>query len=78
MSCSTCLVHKGKFKSASEFTLVREKLGLLVKQKKMECEGEVNSTSPFIELAYKCLDCGQRWKLSYPDQAYRGGYEEIA
>ncbi len=77
MSCETCIVHRGKFKSCDEFKLVKEKINYLLQSNKMETLGDFDLTSPYFVFAYKCLNCGQVWKLSYPDQAYRGAYEEI-
>ncbi len=77
MSCETCIVHRGKFKSGDEFKLVKEKIRNLVQSNKMENLGEFDLVSPYFVFAYRCLNCGQVWKLSYPDQAYRGTCEEI-
>ena len=77
MSCKKCLVHSGKFNTSEDFKLVKQKITLLVQQGEMECLGEASLASPYIEIIYKCLLCGQKWMLSHPDQAYRGSFKEV-
>lgn len=76
MTCNSCNIWRKPFQTQEQFTQFKKKLVELVDNGiLMKIDIEANS-SPFHEVFYKCLNCGQKWRLSFPDQAYRGGWFE--
>lgn len=75
MSCIKCDLHKNGFKTEEEFS----KFDILVsnyvqKGQMVELGKKINTR--FLEVRYKCSTCKAVWVLSFPDQAYRGGWYE--
>ncbi len=75
MSCSYCKLHKGVFKTEYEFSAFEKLIDrLVVKGKLLELGRKEGSR--FFEFRYQCSTCSKIWILSFPDQAYRGGWHE--
>lgn len=35
--------------------------------------GEVTPAGPYLSVRYKCVECNRVWRITYPDQAMKGG-----
>ncbi len=75
MSCMQCNLHKGGFKTESEFSQFDNLINGLVESGQLVDLGR-KLDARFFEVRYQCSSCGKMWILSFPDQAYRGGWHE--
>ena len=75
MTCMQCNLHKGGFRSESEFSKFEDLVASLVKSGQLIELGR-NSDARFFEVGYRCNVCNAIWALSFPDQSYRGGWDE--
>lgn len=75
MSCMQCDLHKGGFKTENEFSSFEDLISNLVKSGRLTEIGR-NPDARFFEVKYQCNECTTIWALSFPDQAYRGGWNE--
>lgn len=77
MSCPICAIHKGGFLSEAAYVAFDKKLSRAMTNCDLtEIERE-EPCGPFLKFRYLCNRCGSCWLLSVPDQAFRGGWEEI-
>lgn len=76
MSCRFCSIHKDEFVTEAQYDLFLNKLRSSVEAGKLELLVGADKNSPFVSKKYICNDCGTRWVLHVPDQAYRGGWEK--
>ena len=53
---------------------ITAKIDNLVIQGKLADLGELTPHGHFVEVGYKCSECGVVWKLKYPDQGMTGGF----
>jgi hypothetical protein len=74
MTCNTCNIHKGEFKTENDYSIFENKIKLLEKQQILKLIKQVDVNNPFLIYEYKCTQCGQNWEFSIPDQAFRGGW----
>ncbi len=76
MSCIFCNLKKGPFKTEEIYLKFANRIHVLIKEDILIKLGEIKPKSPFIELQYKCIKCGQSWVLKISDQAFREGWYE--
>lgn len=77
MSCETCRLHKGEFSSESEYLRFKKNLALSVENDDLKKMDKKFVNEPFLKIQYSCNHCGASWLLLVPDQAFRGGWQEI-
>ena len=81
MSCTVCTFGKNKsissFATEHLFIKFKSQIGSLVSSGAMQVLNSHEDNRPFISKHYKCNECSQIWQLEFPDQAFRGGYQEI-
>ena len=75
--CCIAPGYESGFPSEQEFGDFKRKLDGLVGAGKFEEMGMDNSPEAFYHFLHKCANCGYVWRLSMPDQAYRGGFRKI-
>lgn len=76
MSCTSCKLKKGPFKSEKDFVDFKREINALIQNRVLIKLGEIEPKSPFTVIAYKCNFCEKTWTLEVPDQAFRGGWSE--
>jgi len=77
MICKNCSIHKGSFSTESVFLDFKKKLSAMTEEGYLKKLNQIDSVGPFIKWKYECCLCNQKWVLSYPDQAFRGGWEKV-
>lgn len=77
MSCAVCAIQKGAFRTEADYREFRTKLAKRVDSGNLEKVADESGSGPFYVFRFACRRCGACWILSVPDQAFRGGWEEI-
>lgn len=75
MSCANCKLPIKKFDTEKDYVKFSESLSTLVNSGKYMRLG-LDVKNGFVEISYQCQGCSTMWKLSVPDQAFRGGWHE--
>jgi hypothetical protein len=76
MSCEVCNIHRGDFPTDGKYLEVARKVNSLKDEGAMTELGLAPECPTEFVIRYRCQSCGQVWRLSVPDYAFRGGYEE--
>jgi hypothetical protein len=54
---------------------IRSVIGDFVTHGELRELGEVTPAGPFLTVRYQCTKCNTVWRLTYPDQGMKGGFE---
>jgi hypothetical protein len=76
MRCSSCDALRGferGFPSEQDFIRTSATVGRLTQAGDLRHVGPDCAETVFDHQIYECQRCGMLWRLSEPDQAYRGG-----
>lgn len=78
MNCNLC---KGLYSSirweTDTFENIKKKINVFVHEGRVINLGLADDKTPFFIANYQCNECLSYWKLTYPDQAFRGGFERM-
>jgi len=81
MSCSECTLGTPNgidgFPTEKSFLEYRKIINGLVLNKKLIHLEHIKETGPFRKTFYMCSLCNQKWELTDPNQAYRGGFKPV-
>lgn len=78
MNCLICQELKKEIRwEKDSFDNIKKKLNSFVEEKKLSNIGQQNLKSPFLVINYRCSQCSCIWELTYPDQAFRGGFKRV-
>jgi len=77
MSCILCNLRQSEFSSEIAYLGFKKKLQAMVDAGLLTKVHREKSSGAFLSTEYLCNKCKSRWMLFEPDQAYRGGWNEI-
>jgi hypothetical protein len=73
--CTTCdEIGRVVRWSISSLSDVIRQIGGFVSQGKLVEIGEAAPQGPFLVVRYRCAECAEVWRLTYPDQGMIGGF----
>lgn len=75
--CGLPTQYERGFPTEKDYIRMRERLGELCEAGVLESLGLDETPDCFYHELYRCRHCGYHWRLSVPDQAYRGGLKKI-
>ena len=75
--CGLPTQYEWGFPAEDDYIRTRKRLSELCEAGVLESLGLDETPDSFYHELYRCRHCGYSWRLSVPDQAYRGGLKKL-